>query len=221
MDLYQFLGEPSNLSRKGPNAKYARDYVRSAPCNSETVCTGDAPPILLPVEARLSQASSQWLHALAVAQEAFFKKVDLFDLDVSASLSQEDQPQEGVQEACKQPAVQVRSHLVAFARRAPSHTLVIEAAAHLIVNGVCHVRGKGGINAKWALALLHFSTVIWIQLKMSHWWVKEKMLKTFDSVQYRSCKELQALFTLGADVDGVAFLAMIITGAAGTKNLLF
>lgn len=213
-DLHQFLGEPSNLSRKGPNAKYARDYVRSAPCNSETVCTGDAPSILLPVETRLSQASSQWLHALAVAQEAFFKKVDLFDLDISASSSQEGQTQAGVREACKQPAVQVRSHLVAFARRAPSHTLVIEAAAHLIVNGVCHVRGKGGINVKWALALLHFS--IWVQLKMSHRWVKEKMLEISDSVQYHSCKELQALFTLGADVDGVALLAMIITGAAGT-----
>ena len=135
-------------------------------------------------------------------------------MDASASLSQEDQTQAGVQEACKQPAVQVRSHLVAFARRAPSHTLVIEAAAHLIVNGVCHVRGKGGINVKWALALLHFS--IWVQLKMSHRWVKEKMLQASESVQYRVCEELQALFTLGVDVDGVALLAMIITGAAGT-----
>ena len=85
---------------------------------------------------------------------------------------------------------------------------------YIIAQGICNVKKKGVINVKWAMALLHFS--VWVQLKMSSRWIKEKVLSMCDDINVFSCKELRDLFGEDVDADGVALCAMIVSGAGGT-----
>eukprot|EP00973_Karenia_brevis_P061191 8508968-Karenia_brevis.AAC.1 len=60
---------------------------------------------------------------------------------------------------CQIKAVQdnIRAQLSVFSTRRPSHTYILEAAMHLIKHRACDLRGRDEINAKWAIALLHFA----------------------------------------------------------------
>ena len=108
----------------------------------------------------------------------------------------------------------MHSCLTAYVRRQPSHTVVIESAIYLLRQGVCHIKGKQIMNAKWALAFLHFA--VWVQLKKSMQWIETDVLQDTDSVHATSCHELQALFGSETDAKGVALFIMILTGAGGT-----
>ena len=70
------------------------------------------------------------------------------------------------------------------------------------------------MNAKWALAFLHFS--VWVQLKKSMQWIETKVLQDTNSIHAASCNELRALFGSEIDGNGVALFIMILTGAGGT-----
>ena len=81
-----------------------------------------------------------------------------------------------IPEKQKKNVQQVHSRLTRFRGRAPSHTLVLEAAMHMIQQGFCDIAGANQINVKWALALLQFA--VWVQLKRSQLWIQEEVLQS-------------------------------------------
>ena len=161
VDLHTFLGEPVNLHKRGLHASYSREYFRFAPVASASKERSASARMVLPLEAPVRDASAAWVNAMALAQDKFFKQVDAFQLEPSVpeACSMSD-PDSSAERNSKDATCSI---LTTFAGRRPSHTLILEAAIHLLQQGLCNVRGKDVINVKWAMALLHFS--VWVQLK--------------------------------------------------------
>ena len=132
------------------------------------------------------------VNAMGIQQEAYFREYDRVDVDRHPETGREC-ADDGEAKTSKQKTTEVvHSCLTAYVRRQPSHTVVIESAIYLLRQGVCHIKGKQIMNAKWALAFLHFA--VWVQLKKSMQWIETDVLQDTDSVHATSCHELQALF---------------------------
>ena len=203
--LLSFFGDPPNLKKKGAHAAYAREYFRFAP--KERTLTWDTTS----AEPQPSSASSECAHGIALEQDALFKKVDALKED---SNSAHIQVRTEAPEKRQVNAQQVHSLLIHFQGRAPSHTMVLEAAMHLIQVGFCDIADVNQINVKWALALLQFA--VWVQLKKSHKWMKEKALESSPLVSLETCTELREFLGEEASEEGVGVLVMILTGAGGS-----
>ena len=152
-DLSTFLGEPGNMHKRGPEAAYAREYMRHAPVVATSTSSNSLTP--LPAEKATTSASTEWINAMALAQEDFFVRVDRADLHVEVTIvpdrSDDDQRAKTTSKESVHALLSSQNH------RQPSRTYVLEAAIDLIHRGVCDVRQSQQINVKWAMALLHFA----------------------------------------------------------------
>ena len=74
--------------------------------------------------------------------------------------------------------VQLRQSMHSLRERqtgqSPSHTRVLEAAAHLLCSGLLNVKGTKRLNVKQARALFHWAW--WLQGRMSKQWIDEGFL---------------------------------------------
>jgi len=164
VNLASFLGEPSNMHKRGIHAAYAREYFRCAPVGT-IGGSSDAHAVPVPSEVHVLSTPPEDVYAMALTQDEFFKTADSVDLHVEIPTS--SAPEVRGQSDTSQLFVSQRMHSVLTARtsRSPSRTIVLEAALHLITVGFCDVRQHSQINVKWALGLLHFA--VWVQLKMT------------------------------------------------------
>jgi len=214
VDVMSFLGEPSNLQTKGPHGSYSREYVKFAPKTVQQQPLLQTSMDFLPPDESLMKASPEWVNAMQLSQENFFKKIDTFEIDAAVSSMTSDDPGASRDTAPKQMQEKVRSVLTTHAGRPRSHTLVLEAAFHLIESGFCNIRAKNVVNVKWALVLMHFAT--WVQLKMSYQWVQEDLLAKSSCMDVSACAALKELFDDDVDSKMIPVFVMILTGAAGT-----
>ena len=212
-EISKFLGEPVNLHRRGPHAAYAREYFQLSP-KVHTHAIGKVGDMPLPADTPVASGGAAYVNALAETQTSFFKKLDEFDVQAETACNTSHADVSTPDRGKSVPRSEVHSALSSFSSRRPSHTLVLEAAIHLIQHGFCDIRNSDRINVKWALVLLHFA--IWMQLKMSRKWCKTGDVLASELCDPGLCKELKELFKDGVDNDQVPLLVMIIVGAAGS-----
>ena len=75
VQLEFFLGEPSNIHRKGPEAKYATEYLRCAPIDSfDTANPQKMKRSMLRLEEHVTSLTPDAVNAMSLQQERFFKK---------------------------------------------------------------------------------------------------------------------------------------------------
>ena len=106
--------------------------------------------LLLPLDESLTTASSPWVNALAVTQEAFFAKMNKLELEDDAVESVHNLLGEHVPAADRNSDASLHASLTTFTTRKPSHTLVLEAAMHVIHKLFCDVRQSEVVNVNWA-----------------------------------------------------------------------
>eukprot|EP00973_Karenia_brevis_P060662 8436852-Karenia_brevis.AAC.1 len=84
-------------------------------------------------DAPVASGGTAYVNAVAESQASFFKKLDSFDLQAEAAYSTStvnvSTPEK---KGTSIPFAKVHSILSSFSSRRPSHTLVLEAAMHLI-----------------------------------------------------------------------------------------
>ena len=108
--------------------------------------------------------------------KAFFTKMDKFELTDEAVDHVHHSPGDHDPAQDRHKDANLQACLTTFSTRQPSHTLVLEAAMHVIHKWFCDVRPSTLINVKWALTLLQVA--VWIQVKLSKKWVTEGRLES-------------------------------------------
>jgi len=207
--LHDLLGRPSNLGRASAESRYAGEFVRRTletgqDCHSVVAGGG-----LVLADSGVGPAWSDWsaaaLSALAPRQKAYLEQLDADLLEnvsvVRAGLEPEpDQSKDPMAETRRK----IKAALVELSAlpqsRHPSHSVVLEAASHLLRGEILRVKRTGGINVKQGRALM--VAAAGIQHRKSKEWVDAGLLSQ-DGALPPAPKLLQNL-------------VLILTGAAGT-----
>jgi hypothetical protein len=178
VDVQEFLSLPANVTGKSAEANYAKEYTRRVVAAQLDASSLTGPTKAVPTEASLFSISCGSAADKAAQQTELFGKLDAFLFDETKLYPSHADTQQSMQRADDWSAQlgAETADLRAQVNQWPKHhTVVLEAAAHLLRSGILNVKGTRKINVKQGRALLHFAC--WLQRFKSTEWTREGILE--------------------------------------------
>ena len=176
-DPSTFLGRPSNIdkTRRSAEGNYSRDYDRLA---GEVGLTAPAAPsktVALERETPVIRSRTLKVHHMEANLHRFYKKLDDFRFPLESLQSSAQQPKSRESDQWLHTLREKSQELhQIIPPTIKSNTVVYDAAAFLIRQGVLNVKDTPYVNVKQARALLHFAH--WLQQRLSREWAKESLV---------------------------------------------